>query len=115
MSRVSDDSNLECLIYLKALSDETRWKIVRLLASSRRPLHLSELAEKLELSNYNASRHIRILSDAGIVDVEKEGRFKNCSIAPEYRSKIDSQSGSEELDLGCCRFDFSSEAKDKAK
>lgn len=97
----------ECLTYLRALSDESRWRIVRLLSAVPESLTLGELASRLELSNYNASRHVRVLSDVGILSITREGRFKKIRIAPGFRSRIRSQPDSAVLDLGCCRFDFS--------
>jgi Ni2+-binding GTPase involved in maturation of urease and hydrogenase/DNA-binding transcriptional ArsR family regulator len=96
----------DCLPYLRALSDETRWEIVRLLVSSPEPKTLGEVAERVRISDYNASRHVRILKEAGILEVERDGRFKWIGIVPAFRSRIRFQPGSEVLDLGCCRFDF---------
>ena len=101
----SDDS--DCLRYLRALSDESRWRIVRLLTSLSDPLTLGDLAARLELSDYNASRHVHILAEVGIVTISREGRFKWIGIAPGFRSRIRSQPDSAVLDIGCCRFDFS--------
>ncbi len=96
-----------CVSYLKALSDETRWEIVRTLVIATSSLTLGEIAEKLELSSYNASKHVRILNESGLVHVERDGRFKRIGIAPEWRSTVKSASSPATLDLGCCRFDFS--------
>jgi Ni2+-binding GTPase involved in maturation of urease and hydrogenase/DNA-binding transcriptional ArsR family regulator len=97
----------ECLPFLRALSDESRWEIARLLVAAPDGVTLGDLAGRLGLSNYNASRHVRVLHESGIVAVTREGRFKRIGIAPEFRSRIRAQSGSDALDLGCCRFDFS--------
>lgn len=100
----------DCLPYLKALSDETRWSIVRTLVSLPGPLTLGDLASRLGLSDYNASRHVRILHEAGILTVEREGRFKWIGVTPNFHQRLRHQSGSEILDLGCCRFDFARKA-----
>lgn len=96
----------DCLPYLRALSDESRWAIVRTLVASPDPYTLGDLAARNGLSDYNASRHVRILHEAGIVTVEREGRFKWIGITPGFRSRL-ATSGAQTLDLGCCRFDFS--------
>lgn len=106
----SATSSADCLPFLRALSDESRWEIVRLLLATPDGLNLGDLAERLRLSLYNASRHVRVLHEAGIVSVEREGRFKRIGIAPAFRRRIRSQAGSDALDLGCCRFDFSTPA-----
>lgn len=97
----------ECLPYLRALSDDSRWRIVRLLTSLPQGLTLGELAHRVELSDYNASRHVRVLVEVGILDITREGRYKRIQLAPEFRSHIHAQPGSVFLHLGCCRFDFS--------
>jgi G3E family GTPase/DNA-binding transcriptional ArsR family regulator len=105
----------DCLPYLKALSDESRWSIVRALVSLPGPITLGDLAARLEISDYNASRHVRILHEAGIVTVEREGRFKWIGITPGFRSRLRAQTGSEILDLGCCRFEFGQKPSESRK
>ena len=61
-----------------ALGDATRRAIVgRLLAGE---LPLSKLAEPFNMSQTAVSQHVRVLSDAGIVRVEKRGRTRHCSL-----------------------------------
>jgi Ni2+-binding GTPase involved in maturation of urease and hydrogenase/DNA-binding transcriptional ArsR family regulator len=105
----------ECLPYLKALSDESRWNIVRALVSVPGPLTLGDLADRVDLSDYNASRHVRILHEAGILTVQREGRFKWIGITPGFRNRLRAQKGSEILDLGCCRFEFGQRPSNSGK
>jgi len=58
---------------LKALSDETRLKIVFLL--SFRPHCVCELSEIIGYSQPTISRHLQILKEAGIVKFKKEKFF----------------------------------------
>ncbi len=111
----ADSPTEQCLPFLRALSDESRWRIVRLLTSLSESISLGELADRLGLSDYNASRHVRILSEAGIITVKRSGRFKLIRIATDFHSRIRSQSGSDILDLGCCRFDFSRTTSPRVK
>lgn len=98
-----------CLHYLRALSDESRWQIVRLLITTPEAPTLGELAQALGLSDYNASRHVRVLHQAGILAIQRQGRFKRISIVEEFRRHLPSEGESDMLDLGCCRFLFSPE------
>lgn len=102
-----------CIAYLKALSDETRWEIMRLLTTSAEPLILGEIARRLGLSAYNASRHVRVLNEAGLLRVVRDGRFKRISVAPEWRQNWQNAAAKGTLDFGCCRFDFTQEAVGK--
>ena len=96
-----------CVAYLKALSDGTRWEIMRVLSNASESLCLGEISRTLELSKYNASRHVRILCDAGLITVIRDGRFKRISIAPAWMTNWQNAKAPGTLDLGCCRFDFS--------
>jgi ArsR family transcriptional regulator len=59
----------------KALGDETRLRIACLLAHGGRPLCLCELVDSLEVTQYNISRHLKVLEQAGLVERLKEGRW----------------------------------------
>ncbi|MCL5291998.1 MAG: metalloregulator ArsR/SmtB family transcription factor [Actinobacteria bacterium] len=59
----------------KALSDETRLRIMRLLVVSGKALCCCELTDSLEEPQYNISRHLKILKHAGLIDEQKEGRW----------------------------------------
>lgn len=58
---------------LRALSDPTRLRIMRLLAHME--LAVGELAQVLGQSQPRVSRHIRILCDAGLAERRKEGSW----------------------------------------
>jgi len=55
-----------------ALADGTRRQIIRSLA--RQPLPVFRIAREFRLTRPAISRHLRILKDAALVDVEKSGR-----------------------------------------
>src|SRR5687768_4388855 len=54
----------DCSDILKALSDRTRQRIIKALLGA--DLNVNELTEKLGLSQYNTSKHLRVLKQAGI-------------------------------------------------
>ena len=58
---------------LRAIDDPSRLRLLRLL--SRMELAVGELAEVLEQSQPRISRHIRILTEAGLVEKRKEGSW----------------------------------------
>ena len=58
---------------LRALADQTRLRIMRLLAHME--LAVGELAQVLSQSQPRVSRHIRILCDAGLAERRKEGSW----------------------------------------
>ncbi len=63
-----------------ALSDATRRQMLRSLATGEHTV--SQLAEPFEMSLAAASKHIRVLESAGLVQREVRGRTHHCRIAP---------------------------------
>ena len=59
----------------KALGDSTRLRAIRTLQEAGRELCVCEIADVLKETQYNASRHMRILKDAGLVRERKDGRW----------------------------------------
>jgi DNA-binding transcriptional ArsR family regulator len=91
-----------CEPFLKALADKTRWRMVEELLSN--PVTVSELAKRIKVSQYNTSKHLRVLRAAGIVEVERHGKHVHCRIAPAFQRRM--ANNKNQLDLGCCVFRF---------
>jgi ArsR family transcriptional regulator len=60
---------------MKALSDPNRLKIVKML--QRRTLCVCEIQNALGISQPNASKHLKILEEAGLVESHKDGLWVN--------------------------------------
>jgi ArsR family transcriptional regulator len=63
----------EHLRALKAAADPSRLRILRVLGSG--PFHVAELTEILGLGQSTVSRHLRLLAEAGLVDVRRSGTW----------------------------------------
>ena len=87
---------------LKALADQTRWAIVRALLD--KSLTVNELTEQLGVSQYNVSKHLRILAEAGVVKKTRQGKHVHCEVVPAFRQEL--ARNRNVLDLGCCVFRF---------
>jgi len=94
----------DCVPLLKALGDETRWTIVRLLITQ--PMNVTELCETLRVAQPNVSKHLKILREAGLVTAEKTGKEVENRITDSF--KIQLTQNQNRLDVGCCSFDFQS-------
>ena len=71
-----------------ALSDTTRRAIVARLAEGEAPL--AEVAAPFQMSLTAVSKHVRVLSDAGLISVTKRGRTRYCRIeAAPMREAVD--------------------------
>ncbi len=64
---------------MKALSDPNRVKILKML--QKKMLCVCELQCALGISQPNASKHLKILEDAGLVQSRKDGLWVNYSIS----------------------------------
>ena len=84
---------------LKALADQTRLRMVRVLIDGSKSV--GELAESLEISPSNGSKNRRVLRGVGIVEVSQSGTRRECAIAENFLKKIKREPV---LDLGCCVF-----------
>lgn len=60
----------------QAIADPTRREIIGLLA--KQPLNLNAVAENFSISRPAISRHIKILTECGLVFVRREGRERYC-------------------------------------
>ncbi len=62
-----------CLSTVKALADETRLRILRILMTGT--YNVNELVAILAMGQSRVSRHLRILSDAGLVRPRRQGTW----------------------------------------
>lgn len=93
----------DCTSILKALADRTRMRLVKVLLAEDRSVN--DLSEKLDLSQYNVSKHLRVLKQAGIVDMRAVAQRREYFIAKPFRKRLQREGSI--LDFGCCTFDFS--------
>ncbi len=70
----------------KALADENRLKILRLLKNGE--LCACHLLEDLQITQPTLSHHMKLLCDCGLVDYRKEGKWMHYSIAENAHEKI---------------------------
>lgn len=61
----------------RALADPTRRQILRLLA--KRDLTIAEVAENFQMTRAAVKKHLAILSDGGLINVEVAGRARRNS------------------------------------
>ena len=64
-----------------ALADPTRRAILARLASGQ--TSLMELAQPHKMSLVAVQKHVRVLERAGLVETEKEGRVRRCTLQPK--------------------------------
>jgi DNA-binding transcriptional ArsR family regulator len=87
---------------LKALSEMNRLRIMRLLLKDG--MSVNSIAQRLGMSEYNASKHLRILREAGLLGVERSGRQRLYSVVPRLKDHL--AANRNVLELECCTFRF---------
>src|SRR5256885_14925291 len=70
-----------------ALADPTRRQIVELLR--RKPLAVGEIVERLGLRQPQVSKHLRVLSEAGLVEVRPISQLRIYRIRAQALKEID--------------------------
>ena len=72
---------------LQALSDASRRTVLEALSDG--PATVGELAALLPIARPGVSRHLRVLRDAGLVEVRKEAQFRVYNLRPEPLAEVD--------------------------
>jgi DNA-binding transcriptional ArsR family regulator len=73
--------SVELISVLRALSDHTRLRALKLIADQ--PRSTQELAPLVGISEAGLSKHLRQLADAGIVQSRREGYYVLYSLVPD--------------------------------
>ena len=74
-------------LVLRALADESRRTMLETLSSGSATA--GELAALLPIARPGVSRHLRVLREAGLVDVRREAQRRVYSLRPEPLAAVD--------------------------
>jgi DNA-binding transcriptional ArsR family regulator len=75
------------VVSFAVLAEPTRREILDLLRDGERPV--GDLVERLRLSQPAVSKHLRVLRDAGLVEVRPDAQRRLYRIRPEPLAEID--------------------------
>lgn len=70
----------------QAIADPNRRAIINLLASKK--LTLNGLADQFAVSRPAISKHVKILSECGLVSIEQQGRERYCVLKAEKLGEV---------------------------
>lgn len=70
-----------------ALAEHHRLRIVELLIEQ--PLTVGEIAARLHIRQPQASKHLKVLSEAGIIEVQAVANRRICTLRPEPFQDLD--------------------------
>jgi ArsR family transcriptional regulator, arsenate/arsenite/antimonite-responsive transcriptional repressor len=72
---MSDERQREIVAVFKALGDGTRLEIFRLIASQSAPICVCDITERFSVSQPTISHHLKVLREAGLIDVSRRGNW----------------------------------------
>ena len=70
----------------QAIADPTRREIISMIATQ--PMNLNTIAYKFDISRPAISKHIKILTECGLVEIKIEGRERICHPTLETLSEV---------------------------
>lgn len=70
----------------QAIADPNRRAIISLLANQK--LTLNGVADKFKISRPAVSKHVKILSECGLVEITQQGRERYCEIRFEKLNEV---------------------------
>ena len=70
----------------QAIADPVRREIIGMLA--HQTLNLNSVAENFEISRPAISKHIKILTECGVMVVKQQGRERYCTIQPAKLTEV---------------------------
>lgn len=70
----------------QAIADPTRREIINMLAYKK--LNLNSVAEQFNVSRPAISKHIKILTECGLVVITQKGRERYCEAKPEKLKEV---------------------------
>ncbi|MCL1593168.1 MAG: metalloregulator ArsR/SmtB family transcription factor [Actinomycetia bacterium] len=79
---LSEADALEMATRLKALADPTRLRLFSLVASQEQQC-ACDLTEPLHVSQPTVSHHLKVLTDAGLLNREQRGKWAYFSVSAE--------------------------------
>jgi DNA-binding transcriptional ArsR family regulator len=71
----------------QAIADPTRRKIITLIA--HRTLTPNGVADSFDVSRQAISKHLKVLTECGIITIKQKGRERYCSIQPKKLNEVD--------------------------
>ena len=95
-------TGVKCMAVMKALGELNRLRIMRLLLKEQ--LGVNAISRRLKVSQYNVSKHLRILREAGLLDMEKAGKQRLYAVAAALKHEL--AASQNVLELDCCTFRF---------
>lgn len=70
----------------QAIADPNRRAIIQIVANKK--LTLGEVADHFELSRQAISKHVAILKECGLINIEQQGRKRYCQAQLQHLQRV---------------------------
>jgi DNA-binding transcriptional ArsR family regulator len=70
----------------QAIADPTRREIIKM--TSEKSMNLNQVSESFDVSRQAISKHIKILTECGLILIRQDGRERFCSAQPKHLREI---------------------------
>ncbi len=97
MNQTNKMNEIDIALICKALGDSNRLKIVQMLSDGEKCA--CKILEEFEITQPTLSHHMRVLSECGLVNTRKEGKWSHYSLSCETMNKFKEFISS----LECCK------------
>ncbi len=74
----------------KAIADPTRREILYLLVAATAAMNINEVSDQFPATRQGVTKHIKILEEAGLVEIRKQGRDRVCVANPRPLKAVQS-------------------------
>ncbi|MCE7994268.1 MAG: helix-turn-helix transcriptional regulator [Roseivirga sp.] len=74
----------------KAIADPTRREIFNVLILAATAMTISQISEQFEISRQGVTKHIKMLKEAGLVEMKQAGRENYCLADPTPLKEVHS-------------------------
>lgn len=72
----------------KAIADSTRRDIFHMLMTSNKGMTINEISDQYSMSRQAVTKHIKILTNVGLINIVPKGRERNCYADPRPLKEI---------------------------
>ena len=72
----------------KAIADPTRREIFHVLVLASTALSITQISEKFDISRQGVTKHIKLLEEAGMLEIHRQGREQYCYPNPAPLQEI---------------------------
>ena len=88
VSPLGGDERASLVARFRALGDPTRLEIYHLIASQPEPICACDIVERFDLTQPTISHHLKVLRDAGLVTVSRQGIWAFYAAEPDVAAGL---------------------------